>query len=182
MATILVVVYPIAIYFGIQHFEPKFLALLLLAILILRLLSPSKSQQALASPKSKYIIFFAGLLLIGASFFFNSLEALKLYPVLINLSMLILFSASLYYPPSIIERFARIKNPELPPEGVEYTKKVTKVWCGFFVLNGLIALYTALFTSNEIWTLYNGLLSYLLMGVLFAAEFTYRKLFVESSN
>ena len=38
------------------------------------------------------------------------------------------------------------------------------------MLNGSVALYTALFTSLATWTLYNGFIAYLLMGTLFAVE------------
>ena len=95
---------------------------------------------------------------------------LRFYPVLVNLAMLVLFAASLYRPPSLIERLARLREPDLPPEGVRYTRRVTQLWCLFFVLNGSVALYTALFTSLATWTLYNGFIAYLLMGTLFAVE------------
>ena len=85
-------------------------------------------------------------------------------------TMLALFAASLYRPPSLIERLARLREPDLPPEGVRYTRRVTQLWCLFFVLNGSVALYTALFTSLATWTLYNGFIAYLLMGTLFAVE------------
>jgi uncharacterized membrane protein len=41
-------------------------------------------------------------------------------------------------------------------------------------MNGLIACYTAFFTSLETWTLYNGLIAYILMGLLFAGEYVVR--------
>jgi len=88
--------------------------------------------------------------------------------------MLILFASSLNQSQTIIERLARLQEPELPESGVRYTRKVTKVWCGFFVLNGLIALYTC-FQPLELWTLYNGLISYLLAGSLFAGEWIVRQ-------
>ena len=75
----------------------------------------------------------------------------------------------------MIERFARLAEPDLPPEGVIWTKKVTIVWCGFFVVNAVIALGTVLFTSTKIWVLYNGFISYLLMGVLLLGEYFLRK-------
>ncbi len=182
MATALVVIYPLAIYFGVQHFEPRFLALFLLAVLILRLISSNQTNQAISSSRSKYLIFSAGLALMGVSFYFNSLESLKLYPVLVNVSLLILFTASLYFPPSMIERLARLQEPDLPKEAVEYTRKVTIVWCLFFIGNGSVAFYTALFSSNEVWTLYNGLISYILMGTLFLVEFAFRKLVAQKKS
>jgi len=86
-----------------------------------------------------------------------------------------IFFYSILYPPTIIERFARIKTPDLPKKAIQYTKKVTMVWCGFFIVNGLVALWTALFASVKIWTFYNGFLSYILMGTLFITEFIYRQ-------
>jgi uncharacterized membrane protein len=70
----------------------------------------------------------------------------------------------------MIERFARLSEPELSPAGVRYTRHVTQVWCAFFVVNGAIAAYTAAFASREAWALYNGLIAYVLMGVLFGGE------------
>ena len=74
----------------------------------------------------------------------------------------------------MIERLARLQHPDLPPEGVIYTRRVTQVWCAFFIINGAMALSTALWASLEIWSLYNGLIAYVLMGGLFAAEYLVR--------
>jgi uncharacterized membrane protein len=51
---------------------------------------------------------------------------------------------------------------------------VTQVWCVFFALNGGVALVTALWTSAATWSLYNGFVAYLLMGLLFAGEYAIR--------
>jgi uncharacterized membrane protein len=63
----------------------------------------------------------------------------------------------------------------LPPEAIVYTRKVNIVWCVFFALNGIIALLTAVWASLEIWMLYNGFISYLLMGILFSGEYLIRQ-------
>jgi uncharacterized membrane protein len=105
---------------------------------------------------------------------FNDIIGLKFYPVVISLSMLAMFSYSLYKPPTIVERIARLTEPALSLSGVRYTKKVTIVWSLFFLLNGSCALYTAIFCSMEIWTLYNGFISYILMGTLMATEWLVR--------
>jgi len=99
---------------------------------------------------------------------------LQLYPVLINMIMLVLFGYSLIFPPAIIERIARIREPDLPPRAIVYTRRVTQVWCGFFAINGGIALLTVLWCSPKIWALYNGVISYLLMGLLFGGEYLVR--------
>ncbi|RDX36980.1 hypothetical protein DZA50_02910 [Kangiella sp. HD9-110m-PIT-SAG07] len=169
-----VLIYPVAIYFGLQHFQPKYLAITLAALVILRAIFTN--SELLKAVKGLWIIIFvAGLSVAGFSFFSNSDLGLKLYPVIISVSFLIIFAFSLINPPSVIERLARLQEPDLPEEGVAYTRKVTQVWCGFFVFNILVSLYTVIFTSTKIWTLYNGLISYLLMGSLFISELVYRK-------
>jgi len=55
-----------------------------------------------------------------------------------------------------------------------YMRKVTQVWCGFFVINGAIAFGTALWASEAVWSLYTGVISYALMALLFGAEYLVR--------
>ena len=86
-----------------------------------------------------------------------------------------IFATTLIKPPSMIERFARLAEPDLPETGVVWTRKVTVVWCVFFALNALIALATVLFAPMKIWVLYNGVISYVLMGMLMLGEFLLRK-------
>jgi len=76
-----------------------------------------------------------------------------------------------------------LQDPALPDEAIPYTRKVTIIWCGFFMLNGVLALLTTLYASDRIWALYNGLISYCLMGLLFAGEWLVRpKHKADSSN
>jgi len=174
---LLVALYPIAVYFGISYFEPRYLALILLFVILLRYLSTNKMK--FGAKGIEIALLFLSLILISVTFFYNSIVALKLYPVLINASLLLVFLISLRFPPTAIERLARLKDPNLPPEGVSYTRKITVIWSVFFIFNGLVALYTAMFTNIEIWTFYNGLISYVLMGTLFISEWLYRKYFLK---
>ena len=66
--------------------------------------------------------------------------------------------------------------PDLPPEGVRHTRRVTQIWCGFFVFNGITAAVLALWQHYDWWAVYTGIVSYILMGLLFAGEWIYRKL------
>ncbi|MBB5017443.1 putative membrane protein [Chitinivorax tropicus] len=163
---LITLLYPFAVWLGQAHVEPRVLALLLVAVLALRV----KGSGLLAG---KGWLLAAGTLLVTV-LISNSALPLKLYPVLVNLAMLAVFGWSLRHPPTVIERLARLREPDLPESGVQYTRKVTQVWCGFFVVNGAIALGTALWASPAVWSLYNGLIAYLLMGVLFAIEFCVR--------
>ena len=69
---------------------------------------------------------------------------------------------------------ARGRGPALPPFVVVYTRRVTQAWCLFFLCNGGIALATALWAPEAIWSLYTGIISYVLMGLLFAGEYLVR--------
>jgi len=93
----------------------------------------------------------------------------------VNAVLFSVFAYSLYRGTPVIERLARLSEPDLPPHAVRYTRKVTAVWCGFFVLNGSLALYTATQTSMAFWALYNGCLAYLLIATLFAGEWLVRR-------
>ena len=120
----------------------------------------------------------AGTLLLALiAWWGNHFLALKLYPVLVNAAMLSVFGYSLFVPPSMVEQFARRHQPDLPPQSVNYTRRMTQVWCIFFALNGAVAFVTALWASAAIWLLYNGFIAYLLMGLLFAGEYCFRRHF-----
>ena len=62
------------------------------------------------------------------------------------------------------------------PEAVRYTRRLTIVWCVFFVFNGLVAFWTAVAQPDEIWALYNGFIAYLLIGSLIVGEMVFRKI------
>jgi uncharacterized membrane protein len=105
----------------------------------------------------------------------------RLYPVVVSFSMASMFVLSIYYPPTLIERFARLTDPNLDDDAVKYTKKVTIVWAGFCFLNAAVSSCT-IFLDVKYWTLYNGCISYILMGLLFVLEFSYRKYKLISKN
>lgn len=168
------VLYPIAIYFSLGRIEPRWIALLLLSVAVMRALtSPEKFWRYAAA---------AALLLALLSMYLNHATPLKLYPVVVSVTLLSVFAISLWHPPSIIERFARLQDPALPDEAIPYTRKVTIIWCVFFILNGTIALLTAIYASDRIWALYNGLISYCLIGLLFAGEWLVRPKYKADSS
>lgn len=115
--------------------------------------------------------------LVVAAIWANGALPLKLYPVLMNGALLALFAYSLVAPPTIVERFARVQEPDLPLQAIAYARRVTQVWCVFFVINGCVALLTALYASSALWWLYNGFIAYVLIGLLFVGEYCVRRRF-----
>ncbi len=165
----LTVAYPLLVFASLGHVEPRYLALLLLVLGLLRLtVGGSGAVQA------RWTVA-AALLLAGMTALLNRSLPLKLYPVLVNVAMLTVFALSLLRGPTIVERLARLTDPHLPPEAIRYTRRVTQIWCGFFLMNGLIALATALWASERVWALYSGLIAYGLMGLLMGGEWLVRR-------
>lgn len=149
--------------------------------LILVLVAVSR-WRLIKKDKAAAVLVFGALLIIGITFWSNTMLPLKLYPVIVNVGMLLLFGLSLFFPPTVVERIARIKEPNLSDVGVKYTRCVTQVWCVFFVFNGTIAFLTACFMSHIIWSLYNGLIAYILMGLLFGIEYLCRLRFKKAEK
>lgn len=166
LSIVLTLLYPAAIYFGSRYVPAPLLALLLLPLLLLR----GNGGFAVG----RWVI--PGvLLLVVLAIVSNAVLPLKFYPLLMNVVFFGVFASSLRYPPSVIERIARLRTPDLPPAGVAYTRRVTQVWCVFFVCNGTLALGTTLWASDRIWFWYNGVIVYFLIGLLFAGEWLVRQ-------
>lgn len=163
---ILGVVYPFIVYFGLDKYGPIFLAVFLLVLILLRWYFDTDN-----SFKWVYIVAIVMCLLTIVK---SNEIWIQFYPVLMSFGFFSIFLYSLLYPPTIIERFARIKYPTLDQKATQWIYRVTVVWTVFFLLNGLIALGTVLYGSLDLWTLYNGLISYLLMGVIFVGEWILR--------
>jgi uncharacterized membrane protein len=180
--TVLLVLYPIIVYFGLNYYDIRIVSVILLMVFLTKFIFERNFiKDPLDNKRSIFTLAFAvsGCLL---SFYYRELIYLKFYPVCVNVLFLVLFSYSLTHPPSMIEKFARLKHKNLDEKAIAYLRKVTIVWCGFFIINGSIAAFSALFASVEIWTLYNGLISYILMGGLFLGEMLYRKLFKDEGS
>lgn len=99
----------------------------------------------------------------------------RAWPVAVNAVLLAVFATSLRHPPCVVEHLARRQEPDLSAAGIRYTRRVTGVWCGFFLVNGGLALWTALAADLALWTLYNGAIAYALGATLFAAEWCIRQ-------
>ena len=163
----IMLIYPFVIWLGNEQLEPRYLALFFFLVAL--------SQLFRVKNDCSWLWWTGGVLFLFAlALWANALLPLKLYPVLVNAGLLGLFAYSLVVPPTMIERIARAREPDLSDAALIYTRRVTQIWCVFFAVNSLIALCTALWTSAAVWTLYNGLIAYLLIGLLFAGEYCIR--------
>ncbi|TDV66048.1 hypothetical protein [Pseudomonas sp. LP_7_YM] len=162
------VLYPFAVYFGMAHVAPWQFALLLGALWAARALTGERRPGSLAMA----LVAIGFCLMLGV---FDSPQLLRWYPVLISGFMLTLFGLSLMRGMPMVERLARLADPELPEVAIRYTRHVTQVWCVFFLLNGTMAAALTLWAPLSWWALYTGLIAYGLMGILFAGEWVIRQ-------
>lgn len=127
--------------------------------------------------RRKMFLTLSALLVLGAVRISGNPRYFKLYPLLISGVLLFQFAWSLRYPPSMIEQFARLAqhNKKLPPQVCTYCRKVTWVWVGFFCLNIVLSALTAICDNWELWALYNGGISYILIGLLMGGEWLVRR-------
>jgi uncharacterized membrane protein len=162
------VLYPFMVYLGVNRASPALFALGLAVVWLIR--APSLLKQL------------GGRWMLAAAWGYCALLAfsgeaalLRWYPTLITAVLLAVFGLSLKYGPPIIERIARVSEPDLPDAAIPYTRKVTWVWVGFFIFNGIVSAALTLWAPLKLWTLYNGLLVYFIMGTLFVGEWLIRR-------
>ena len=167
--------YPAVILFGLRFASPRYVALALLVILLLRQRGRVIDVVASLTWVDRGVLF--GLVLLAVTTAATASEALlRFYPVAVNAGMFSSFALSLRFPPSMVERLARLGPAALPEEAIPYTRRVTVIWCAFFVFNGTTAAWLALAASRETWAFYNGFVAYVLMGVLFGVEWLVRRI------
>lgn len=163
-------IYPFVVFFALkQQVAVQLLVLLLLV------------AAGLGFVRHKNIIILLCVLLFGLGLaIFNDDIFLKLYPVLMNVSICCMFALSLRGTP-LITKFAKKMGYVLDAEQQEYTKRATIAWAIFMFCLAIVSLVTV-FLSDEVWTVFNGLISYVLIGMMMGVEFIVRKKVANASR
>jgi uncharacterized membrane protein len=183
LAISLTVAYPFVVLACLLVFKvsARGIGLCILAIAALNFLSLSGGGKGPIDRVRRWGGLGLSLVLVALVFVTDNPVFAKIYPVLVSLALLAVFTFSLVKVPTVIFRIASLKEKSFREEGPgrdraeSYCRKVTVVWCAFFVVNGSIALFTALWASPIAWTIYNGFISYILIGVLFVGEMIVRR-------
>ncbi len=165
-----VIAYPVLVYGGLRLLEPRWLALAVGAVVLVRELQHWRRGHStpLLVPLSCM-----GAILLSVMLF-NERRFLLFVPALFNAALFVSFAWTLLAGPSMVETLARRHYGHVPPEHLGYCRRVTGVWSAFFLTNSAVTVWLALYASIEMWTVYTGFLAYVLAGMLFAAEMTYR--------
>lgn len=163
------IAYPVLVYIG-RDLVPIFVFVSGACLLLL--------LRAFFAPGGSIALFRLPLLIaalaIGALGLIDATTAARAYPAVLSGLVAAVFANSLRHPPSLVERFARIKDPQLTQSGQAYCRQVTGVWTVWLLANALIAAALAVWASLGLWTLWTGLISYLVMGTLFVGEIILR--------
>jgi uncharacterized membrane protein len=170
---LLLLAWPGIIWLGLAHNSLHWLLPLMALLLFFRFRQTRRQAGPLRIVTQ--VVAVAGIILCAASYLLKTHQLLLFYPVVVNSVMLAVFGGSLWSSMPIVERLARLREPDLPEPAVRYTRRVTQIWCLFFVANGSIALFTALYGDITLWTAWNGMIAYLLMGTLMAGEWLVRR-------
>lgn len=166
---VLVALYPFIIYFGLRILPPSFFGLLLAVLLMFRFGIIPPEQRSTAVPLVVILLVYA-----VAAALSGSVTMLLYYPVLVNAILFVVFAGSLRSEEPLLLRIVRARGIPISSRGPGYLRLLTAIWSGFFVVNGLIAAWTTT-ASIEIWTIYNGMISYLLIGALILGEWVFRR-------
>jgi len=171
---LLMLAYPVAVFYSLGHFSARAIGLVALALVI-----PGVLVRARRAPREHVVatlrvpLSILTLLLLGA--WLDDARFVLALPVLINLVLLAQFGASLRGEVSMVERFARMQKDELSSAEVVHCRQTTLAWCALFVLNGGVSLALALIGWTRAWALWTGGVAYALMAALFAGEYVLRK-------
>jgi len=76
----------------------------------------------------------------------------------------------------LIEHFARMMKSELSVAQQAHCRSWTRIWGIYLLVLAAIGLALAGWATLTVWTVYVGVLSYVLIGVLFAIEYVIRKI------
>lgn len=171
ITSLLFLLYPYLVYRGIQE-GVVWLAPVIIANLYL--FQAIKAKTAQVRFKHLDVVF---LLLLGC-IFYQDLVA-KLIPIFIQLSLMSFFGKTLRKDkgPSLVERFASLDFPEIPPVVSRYCRHLTMMWTGFFAFNVAACIVLALFAPVSWWALYTGVMIFVLSGVLMIGEYIWRHFF-----
>jgi uncharacterized membrane protein len=167
--------YPVAIWMGLTYLSTR-----TVGILVLALVTPIAALRLRGADRTTFWsvlripLVIMSLIVLGIVL--DDHRYVLAMPVLINLTLLITFGATLRAGAMpMIERFARMQDPKLSEAQAAHCRQFTQVWVGFFVFNGGLALLLGLLAPLAWWATYTGLIAYILMGVLFAFEYIVRK-------
>ena len=172
---LLAVLYPLMVYIAVTHWSARAAGIVVVLGGLLTLLTNFSSKRA-NEPLRMALPLLPAILLGATTAFLDDEGFLLVAPVVASLAFFAVFAASLRPgEKSMIERFALAIRGSLDDERRRHCREVTVAWCGFFLLNAVIAALLGYYAPLGWWAAYTGGLAYLLMGAVFAWDLWLRR-------
>lgn len=170
------IAYPFIVYFGLNHFPPSFFGLMLMALLAFRYGVIKAAERALMLPILLLFLTYALAMVV-----LDNARMVLYYPALVSFVMCAVFANSLRHEEPILLRLVKARGKFISSHTPGYLFWLTVLWSMFFLLNGLISLWSST-VSLHVWTLYNGLISYFIVAILGAGEWLFRRHYKKSKG
>lgn len=174
ISTLFIIASPWVLYWTLSQHEVGVAALMLVGWVIVRtlpvLISAKREQRRAALQLPAIALGFALLGWIS-----NNGTWLLILPSATQATFGLAFLRSLSGTP-LIEHFARMVKPELSAAEQGHCRAWTRIWGIYLLVLAALGLALAYWAPLGVWTIYVGVVSYVLVGVLFAIEYVIRKI------
>ncbi len=102
---------------------------------------------------------------------------IRFYPFWITGVFAWVFLSSLLRKDPIIFHFAKLMSPAIVDHpGIDRIRQYcliwNRIWVGYFALIELVNLYLVFWGTTRMWAIFNGCISYLAQGLMFALQFS----------
>jgi uncharacterized membrane protein len=174
ISTLFVIASPFVLYWTLTHQSVGVAAITLVAWIVIRtipILMAAKPEQRRAALQFPAIAL--GFALLGWAS--DNGTWLLILPAATQATFGLAFLRSLKSTP-LIEHFARMVKSDLSGPERAHCRRWTAVWGYYLLVLAAFGLVLAKYASLAVWTIYVGVLTYVLVGVLFAIEYVVRKL------
>jgi uncharacterized membrane protein len=162
-------VYPFIVLVGLNYLPPSAFGVALLLLLAARFGVLLPEERPILLPMLLIFLTYAVAAAVSGS------QAMLLYyPAVVNFTLSGIFLNSLRQGDPLLLRIIRARGWPISSHGPKYLYRLTAIWAVFFILNGLVSIWTATLSLNA-WTLYNGLLSYCIVAAFVGAEYLFRR-------
>ena len=171
----LVFLYPFLLHFCIATSRPAIAAWYLAGLLTLPLINDlaEGSKSRVSPPGVAGVVLAIVLLTVLRS---QEMLIFKILPLGIYALLFWLFSRSLESGRTpLISKVAQFMDTDISAAELSYTRSVTVAWAAFFLAMGLMSGFLAVAASDEVWSWFVNIISYLLIGLFFLLEFAVRR-------
>jgi uncharacterized membrane protein len=174
LSTLFILASPWVLYWTLTHHSVDVAAIVLVGWVIVRvipiMLSARREQRMAALQLPAIGLVFA---LLGS--IFDNGTWLMILPSATQAAFALAFLRSLTGTP-LIEHFARMMKHELGVRQQAHCRRWTVIWGVYLMILAALGLVLARWAPLRVWTIYVGVLNYVLIGLLFAVEYVIRKL------